>query len=154
MGPFESGLLEHYRGVHQRLNQRPPPKVQLEEVALVPVETVENLSIPPHEEPIEVPRLTVRAITIAVCRRYHLRPSDIASPRRDGLVLMPRHIVCYLARRLTVQSMPHIGRILGGRDHTTILFAVNKIKRLAKDDMHLAAMLEDIERELTGGFAE
>lgn len=58
---------------------------------------------------------------------YGVHVTDMLSERRTANVLRPRHIACYLAKELTLHSLPEIGRRMGGRDHTTILHAVRKI---------------------------
>lgn len=159
MGPYELQLVEARRARLQRFGILPTP--QPEEPTLVPEEPVNNVvscetPIEPrslYEEPIK-PKQTMRRIIATVARRYGLTENDMASACRLKKVVIPRHIACYLARKLTLQSMPQIGRVLGDRDHTTILSAVNKITRMRDEDMHFAALLEDIERDLTGGFDE
>jgi chromosomal replication initiation ATPase DnaA len=55
-------------------------------------------------------------------------PLDIVSQRRGGDAVRARQLVCWLARTLTQRSLPRIGRALGGRDHTTVMHAVNRIE--------------------------
>lgn len=86
----------------------------------------------------------------AVCRRYGVTIGEIDSPQHDAKLVRPRHIAMYLAHRLTLKSLPEIGRGFGGRDHTTILNAKKKIARLRAEDRELAQELAEFERSLAG----
>jgi chromosomal replication initiation ATPase DnaA len=69
---------------------------------------------------------------------------DIRSARRTANVIMPRQISMYLAKTLTNRTLPEIGRRTGGRDHTTVLYAVRKIEKLIQTDAALAKRVENI----------
>lgn len=71
--------------------------------------------------------LTVGEIMDAVCRTFGVRTIDLTSARRTRDIVRPRQVVMALARHLTERSLPEIGRRMGGRDHTTVLHASNKI---------------------------
>jgi chromosomal replication initiator protein len=60
----------------------------------------------------------------------------------------PRQIAMYLAKTLTLRSLPEIGRRFGGRDHTTVLHAVRKIENLVSTDTALAEEIELLKRQL------
>ena len=60
---------------------------------------------------------------------------------------MPRHIAAYLARKLTQNSLPDIGRVMD-RDHTTILYAVEKVERLVSENPALALEIAAIAAEI------
>jgi chromosomal replication initiator protein len=60
----------------------------------------------------------------------------------------PRQIAMYLAKTLTLRSLPEIGRRFGGRDHTTVLHAVRKIESLIGTDNGLAAEIEVLKSQL------
>ncbi len=70
-------------------------------------------------------------------RHFGITMVDILSDRRTAVVVMPRHVAVYLAKDLTGKSLPEIGRRFGRRDHTTALFAINKIERLRKTNEQL-----------------
>jgi chromosomal replication initiator protein len=63
-------------------------------------------------------------------------------------VVRPRQIAMYLAKTLTLRSLPEIGRRFGGRDHTTVLHAVRKIEGLVDSDATLADEIELLKRLL------
>lgn len=89
-------------------------------------------------------RFDVRQIQRVVASFYGVKLSDMVSSRRTGEIIMPRHVAVYLAKELTSKSLPEIGMRFGGRDHTTILFAVRKIARLVKIFPELASDLATI----------
>jgi chromosomal replication initiator protein len=60
----------------------------------------------------------------------------------------PRQVAMYLAKQLTLRSLPEIGRRFGGRDHTTVLHAVRKIENLVNNDTSLAEEIEILKRQL------
>jgi chromosomal replication initiator protein len=70
------------------------------------------------------------------------------SSRRTANVVRPRQIAMYLAKTLTLRSLPEIGRRFGGRDHTTVLHAVRKIETLADGDKALSEEIEILKRML------
>lgn len=86
---------------------------------------------PPHVE--DGPQyVTVAAIRHLVCREYQITPGQMNSKQRGNKLVRPRHIAIYLATRLTFNSLPRLGQMFGGRDHTTIMHARDRIaaKRL------------------------
>ena len=76
------------------------------------------------------------------------QPQRSLSSRRTANVVRPRQIAMYLAKTLTLRSLPEIGRRFGGRDHTTVLHAVRKIESLIGQDTSLAAEIEAIKGQL------
>ncbi|RAI42650.1 helix-turn-helix domain-containing protein [Rhodoplanes roseus] len=97
------------------------------------------------------PNPSIETIQRVVGRRYHVTPLDIRSARRTANLVKPRQVAMWLAKTMTLRSLPEIGRRFGGRDHTTVLHAFRKIERLRDDDEELAAELQSlaqaIERE-------
>ncbi|MGB6503695.1 MAG: helix-turn-helix domain-containing protein, partial [Xanthobacteraceae bacterium] len=67
---------------------------------------------------------------------------------RTANVVRPRQVAMYLAKVLTLRSLPEIGRRFGGRDHTTVLHAVRKIENLASNDSAFAEEIEGLKRQL------
>jgi chromosomal replication initiator protein len=63
-------------------------------------------------------------------------------------VVRPRQVAMYLAKTLTLRSLPEIGRRFGGRDHTTVLHAVRKIEALVSKDVALSEEVESLKRQL------
>lgn len=86
----------------------------------------------------------IRHIAEAVSKFYGVTLIDIVSERRTANVMRPRQVLCYLARTMTTRSYVEIGKIMGDRDHTTIMHAYLKIEALIKTDADLAAQVETI----------
>ena len=83
-----------------------------------------------------------------VARVYNVSRADLLSSRRTANVVRPRQVAMYLAKILTLRSLPEIGRRFGGRDHTTVLHAVRKIETLAGNDSAFAEEIEALKRQL------
>jgi chromosomal replication initiator protein len=93
-------------------------------------------------------RVKIEDIQRAVARQYNVSRSDLLSSRRTANVVRPRQIAMYLAKTLTLRSLPEIGRRFGGRDHTTVLHAVRKIENLVGNDTTLAEEIDLLKRLL------
>ncbi len=89
-----------------------PPSAELA------TEVLDNLY--PHKA---VRPRSLAEIQEAACRHFDLSPEELLSPSRAARVIWPRQVAMYLARELTSESLPAIGRHFGGRDHTTVLHA-------------------------------
>ena len=98
--------------------------------------------------PQEPKRIKIEEIQRIVVRQYNVSRGDLLSSRRTAHVVRPRQIAMYLARTLTLTSLPEIGRRFGGRDHTTVLHAVRKIENLVNNDAALAQEIELLKRQL------
>ena len=98
--------------------------------------------------PQEPKRVKIEDIQRVVARQYNVSRSDLLSSRRTANVVRPRQVAMYLAKTLTLRSLPEIGRRFGGRDHTTVLHAVRKIEGLVGSDMALAEEIEILKRQL------
>ncbi len=94
-------------------------------------------------------RVKIDDILKLVAAHYNVSRPDLLSSRRTAVVVRPRQVAMYLAKVLTLRSLPEIGRRFGGRDHTTVLHAVRKIERLAKIDNTLKDELELLKRMLS-----
>jgi chromosomal replication initiator protein len=98
--------------------------------------------------PAEPKRVRIEDIQRVVARQYNVSRADLLSSRRTANVVRPRQVAMYLAKILTLRSLPEIGRRFGGRDHTTVLHAVRKIEALAGNDAALAEEIEALKRQL------
>jgi chromosomal replication initiator protein len=98
--------------------------------------------------PLELKRVRIEDIQRIVARHYNVSRSDLLSSRRTANVVRPRQIAMYLAKTLTLRSLPEIGRRFGGRDHTTVLHAVRKIEGLIGSDNALATEIESLKGQL------
>jgi chromosomal replication initiator protein len=98
--------------------------------------------------PQEPKRIKIEEIQRIVARQYNVSRGDLLSSRRTANVVRPRQVAMYLAKTLTLRSLPEIGRRFGGRDHTTVLHAVRKIENLVHNDAALAEEIELLKRQL------
>ena len=98
--------------------------------------------------PQEPKRIKIEDIQRVVARQYNVSRSDLLSSRRTANVVRPRQVAMYLAKTLTLRSLPEIGRRFGGRDHTTVLHAVRKIEALMSKDVALSEEIESLKRQL------
>jgi chromosomal replication initiator protein len=92
--------------------------------------------------------LTVDTVIKTVAGYYGVKPSDIKSPRRHKSIAGPRAVAMYLARTHTKDSYPDLGRAFGGKHHTTVISAVEKISERVKDDPSLRGEIHAIEAQL------
>jgi chromosomal replication initiator protein len=86
----------------------------------------------------------------AVTARYGVKLSDLQSRRRTNAIVVPRQVGMYLARRVTRMSLEEIGHYFGGRDHSTVLYAIEKISRVSREDEGLRGVLTELLLELQG----
>jgi hypothetical protein len=94
-----------------------------------PVETEESKSVFTERDWLVVTRPAgIGEISKEVCKQFGIRRMDFESHRRTGEVVMPRQIAMSLAKHLTRKSLPEIGRMIGKRDHTTVLYACRRWK--------------------------
>jgi chromosomal replication initiator protein len=93
-------------------------------------------------------RVAANDIIDLVCQHYNVRLNDLLSQRRTKNLAFPRHVAMYLTKELTQLTLTEIGSFFGGRDHSTVLHAINKIKSLRLTDGTLRSELERIELQL------
>ena len=93
-------------------------------------------------------RVTVEDIQRQVATHFEIRLADMHSPRRSRAVARPRQVAMYLAKHLTQQSLPDIGRRFGGRDHTTVLHAVKRVDELRSMDKQFNDEVDLLKRML------
>ena len=95
-------------------------------------------------------QITVENIQKTVSDYYKIKVADMYSKRRPANIAMPRQVAMYLAKELTQKSLPEIGDLFGGRDHTTVLHAVRKISDLRAKQTDLNHTLHVLEQTLKG----
>ena len=93
-------------------------------------------------------KVKIEDIQKLVATHFTVSRADILSSRRSASVVKPRQIAMYLAKVLTLRSLPEIGRRFGGRDHTTVLHAVRKIEGAVNADVMLKDDVELLKRML------
>lgn len=90
--------------------------------------------------------VSVETIQKAVADYYRIKVADMYSKRRPANIARPRQIAMYLAKELTQKSLPEIGELFGGRDHTTVLHAVRKISQERQKNAELNHELHVLEQ--------
>ncbi|MFD1019406.1 chromosomal replication initiator protein DnaA [Thalassobacillus hwangdonensis] len=92
--------------------------------------------------------ITIESIQELVGERYSVRLEDFAAKKRTKSVAFPRQIAMYLSRELTDFSLPKIGEEFGGRDHTTVIHAHEKISKLIASDAQLSREIDELQEKL------
>jgi chromosomal replication initiator protein len=92
--------------------------------------------------------ITIADIERVVADHYQLKSGLLRSKKRSKDIAHARHVAMYLARTLTSASLPHIGKLFGDRDHTSVLHACNKIKGMINEDWRLQEEIERLIRTL------
>ena len=93
-------------------------------------------------------QISVENIQKAVADFYSIKVADMYSKKRPANIARPRQIAMFMAKELTQKSLPEIGELFGGRDHTTVLHAVRKIGEERSHDSHLNHEIHVIEQTL------
>jgi hypothetical protein len=141
----------------------PPVAVPPKPVAL-PTMPAPKLRSPQQSTPgrsrdwlnVATPDFDSRAITVgeiqrAVCARFGITIEKLLSDRRFKALARSRHVAMYLAYEMTPLSLPSLGRLFSGRDHTTILYGIRKMVALRAADPELDAELSYLEVAIRSG---
>ncbi len=88
--------------------------------------------------------ITIEKIIEEVGRTYNVSPEDIRSNKRSGPISWARQVAIYIVREITQTSMKQIGQEFGGRDHTTIVYTLNKIEEQIQKNPHDKGIIEDL----------
>ena len=91
----------------------------------------------------------IEEIFNTVTKHFGVQLSQLHSKRKFKSITLPRQVAMYLARKLTNLSLEEIGGYMGGRDHTTVMHADEKIRKLRKQDQNISATLRKLETVLT-----
>jgi chromosomal replication initiator protein len=92
--------------------------------------------------------VSVATIKQVVSEAFGIPVPELESPKRSQAVVAPRQLAMYLCRELTDATLPAIGREFGGRDHTTVLYAVQKISRRLHHDRREYDQVDDLIRRI------
>ena len=95
--------------------------------------------------------ITIPAIQKTVAAHFGIRVEEMRAKRRTKGVAFPRQVAMYMARELTDSSLPRIGEEFGGRDHTTVMHACDRVKEALSQDTHLVAGLKSVVDNLKTG---
>ena len=94
------------------------------------------------------PQVTVERIQQVVSTHYKIKFEDMKSSTRLRTIAFPRQIAMYLSRKLTNLSLPAVGQYFGGKDHTTIMYACQKIEDMQQSDLVFREELDRLEKEI------
>jgi chromosomal replication initiator protein len=92
--------------------------------------------------------ITIDEIIRAATGKFNVKLSDLKSKKKSKNIVLARQAAMFLCRKLTNASFPDIGDKLGGRDHSTVIYAVNKIGTMIEKDANLKKMIQEIEDAL------
>lgn len=92
--------------------------------------------------------ITIKDIQRVVGQQFNIKLEDFKAKKRTKSVAFPRQIAMYLSREMTDSSLPKIGEEFGGRDHTTVIHAHEKISKLLNDDEQLQQQIKEIKEQL------
>jgi chromosomal replication initiator protein len=85
-----------------------------------------------------------------VARYYEIKPADIDSRKRSRSFSVPRQIAMFLTREMTDLSLPQIGEAFGGKDHTTVLYACEKISQQMSQDNLFSNIVKELREQISG----
>ena len=92
--------------------------------------------------------ITIEEIQKRVSEYFNIRQSDMLSTRRSRAVARPRQIAMYLSKICTTKSLPEIGKLFGGRDHTTVIHSVKTIEKLRKQNNELNINIDNLKNKI------
>ena len=92
--------------------------------------------------------ISITDITEVVTRHFDVRLADLQSKKRSQSITLPRQICMYLARSLTKHSLEEVGGHLGGRDHTTVMHACDKIGKAERKDAEMRGLLTGLIKQI------
>jgi chromosomal replication initiator protein len=89
-------------------------------------------------------RVNMDTVLRAVADKFQLQPSQLKQKTNAQQIAYPRQIAMYLIKELTQSSLPEIGRMFGGKHHTTVLHSVHKIEKLRQRDADLNRLIHSV----------
>ena len=92
--------------------------------------------------------MSILQIQEEVAKYYHISLKDLKGKKRVKSIVVPRQIAMYLSRELTDNSLPKIGADFGGKDHTTVIHAHEKIQQLLEKDATIQNEVSEIKNLL------
>jgi len=100
--------------------------------------------------PVSQKRVGIEDVIESVCKQYSLKKGQILSDSRVKTLALPRQILMYLLRTQLKLPLQEVGKLIGGRDHTTVMHAVEKITKLASEDVEIREDIMRIKRNVWG----
>jgi len=93
-------------------------------------------------------RVSIQKTIKEVSRYFSISINDILSAKRNKFISHARQLAMYLSRELTSSSLPRIGKAFGNRDHSTVIYAVNKISNLINKDRNVYVQIQEITNKI------
>ena len=90
----------------------------------------------------------IRRIQRIVAEEFHISVDDMRSKKRNATISIPRQVAYYLCRNMTSESYPRIGIEFGGKDHTTVMYAVEKIEKEIRENADLRNIIEKLKNKI------
>ncbi len=97
---------------------------------------------------IEEKETTPEEIIKAVSKFFNLRPADIKGKKKNNSVVVPRQIAMYIFRKKTKLSLPEIGHHFGGKDHSTVIYSINKVITLMSEDKKIKDIVDTLLKKI------
>jgi len=113
------------------------PTLKVAKTIVAPYSTDTGLSV-----------VTVDKLKLVVAEHFGVSVEDLVGPSRAKAVSFPRQIAMFLARGMTNLSLPAIGKAFGGRDHTTVMYAISKIESSMGENQQLSNLLEELRQKV------
>ncbi len=110
-------------------------------------EALKDILPPPRPK-----KITIETIQKAVSSHYGVEMNDLLSKKRNKQIVVPRQVAMYLCRKLTDASYPQIGDQFGGKDHTTVIHANDKLENELKVDQELASTIDLLCRKIDPNY--
>jgi len=93
-------------------------------------------------------KTSIQTIIKEISKYFSIPINDILSAKRNKFISHARHLAMYLSRELTSSSLPRIGKSFGGRDHSTVIYAISKISDLIKTDRTVYMQIQEITNKI------
>ena len=94
--------------------------------------------------------ISAEEIQKAVAEHFQVKVPDLRSKRRTKTLVYPRHIAMYLCREIPKISFPEIGRVFGGKDHSTVIHACKMVEKMKENDKGLRSLIDSLTKKLKG----
>jgi len=94
--------------------------------------------------------ITIDEIQRTVCQFYKIKIDDLLGKKKTKTIALPRQIAMYLCRELTTNTFPHIGKSFGGRDHTTVMHACDKVIKMTEKNEQFKSMIDQLNIMIKG----
>ena len=120
-----------------------------------PVEAIQPIKITQDvKDKLQIGQVAVRHIQRLVCRQFGVSMEDMLSQRRNIKVTLPRMVSMLLAKEYTSKSLVDIGKFTGGRDHSTVISALERIRKLLEENEVIRSEVDKLRKLLDEGDFE